>query len=198
MRLLATLTIVIAAAMPSLAQDQIIDRVLATVDGHIITLSDVRAVRALGLVRVPDGNTSARPILDALVDRVLVLEEVDRYQPPEPDPASIEREAAAIRASHASSYDATLVNAGLDESFVRQWVRNTLRIDGYLAQRFAGVLEPTDDDVEGYRRTHADRVANLTDEQLRATVTAERRTTLVREWIDGLRARATITRAPVQ
>ena len=123
---------------------------------------------------------------------------MDRYQPPEPDPGAIEREVAAIRASHASSYDATLVNAGLDASFVRQWVRNTLRIDGYLAQRFAGVLEPTDDDVEGYRRAHADRAASLTDEQLRATVTAERRTTLVREWIDGLRARATITRAPVQ
>jgi len=197
MRLLTTLTIVMATAVPAMAQDQIIDRVLATVDGHVITLSDVRAVRALGLVRVPEGNTSPRPILDALVDRVLVLEEVERYQPAEPEAAAIDRGVAEIRSTHAASYDTALVNSGLDESFVRQWVRNSLRIEGYLGQRFAGVLEPTDDDVEAYRRTHAGTAA-LDDAKLRTTVIAERRATLVGEWIDGLRARATITRAPVQ
>ena len=197
MRLLATLAIVMATAAPSMSQDQIIDRVLATVDGHVITLSDVRAVRALGLVRVPEGNTSPRPILDALVDRVLVLEEVERYQPAEPDAAAIDRGVAEIRSTHTASYETALVNSGLDESFVREWVRNSLRIEGYLGQRFAGVLEPTDDDMEAYRRSHAG-AARLDDATLRTTVVAERRATLVREWIDGLRARATITRAPVQ
>jgi len=197
MRRLTILAIVVAAAAPAMAQDQIIDRVLATVDGHVITLSDVRAVRALGLVRVPEGNTSPRPILDALVDRVLVLEEVERYQPAEPDAAAIDRGVAQIRSTHAASYDTALVNSGLDESFVRQWVRNSLRIEGYLGQRFAGVLEPTDDDVEAYRRAHAESAA-FDDAQLRTTVVAERRARLVGEWIDGLRARATITRAPVQ
>jgi hypothetical protein len=197
MRLLATLAIVMATAAPSMSQDQIIDRVLATVDGHVITLSDVRAVRALGLVRVPEGNTSPRPILDALVDRVLVLEEVERYQPAEPDAAAIDRGVAEIRSTHTASYETALVNSGLDESFVREWVRNSLRIEGYLGQRFAGVLEPTDDDMDAYRRSHAG-AASLDDATLRTTVVAERRATLVREWIDGLRARATITRAPVQ
>jgi hypothetical protein len=197
MRLLATLAIVMATAAPSMSQDQIIDRVLATVDGHVITLSDVRAVRALGLVRVPEGNTSPRPILDALVDRVLVLEEVERYQPAEPDAAAIDRGVAEIRSTHTASYETALVNSGLDESFVREWVRNSLRIEGYLGQRFAGVLEPTDEDVEAYRRSHAE-AAQIDDAKLRTTVVAERRATLVREWIDGLRARATITRAPAQ
>jgi hypothetical protein len=197
MRPLSALVIALTTAVPSVAQDQIIDRVLATVDGHVITLSDVRAVRALGLVRVPEGNTSPRPILDALVDRVLVLEEVERYQPAEPDAAAIDRGVAEIRSTHAASYETALVNSGLDASFVRQWVRNSLRIEGYLGQRFAGVLEPTDDDVEAYRRSHAD-AARMDDAKLRTTVVAERRATLVREWIDGLRARATITRAPDQ
>jgi hypothetical protein len=197
MRLLATLAIVMTTAVPCLAQDQIIDRVLATVDGHVITLSDLRAVRALGLVRVPEGNTSPRPILDALVDRVLVLEEVERYQPAEPDAAAIDRGVAEIHSTHAASYETALLNSGLDESFVREWVRNSLRIEGYLGQRFAGVLEPTDDDMDAYRRAHAD-TARLDDATLRTTVVAERRATLVREWIDGLRARATITRAPLQ
>lgn len=197
MRLLTTLALVMATAVPSMAQDQIVDRVLATVDGHVITLSDVRAVRALGLVRVPEENTSPRPILDALVDRVLVLEEVERYQPAEPEAAAIDGGVAEIRSTHAASYDAALVNSGLDESFVRQWVRNSLRIEGYLGQRFAGVLEPTDDDMDAYRRARAD-AAGVDDATLRTRVVAERRATLVREWIDGLRARATITRAPGQ
>jgi hypothetical protein len=107
---------------------------------------------------------------------------------------------AAIRATHASSYDAALSTAGLDESFVRHWVRNDLRIDSYLAQRFAGVLEPSDDDIETYRRAHAAQAEAagrpLDEASVRAAVTAERRTALVREWIDGLRSRAGVTLAP--
>jgi hypothetical protein len=189
--------IVLAAAVPAPAQDQVIDRVLATVDGHVITLSDVRAVRALGLVRpLPQANRP-RPYLEALVDRVLVLEEVERYQPPEPDPAAVERGVAEVRAAHASSYETALRNSGLDESFVRQWVHNDLRIEGYLGQRFAGVLEPSEDDLEAYRRTHPASGPPADEQHLRAAVVAERRAALVREWIDGLRARAEITMAPV-
>jgi hypothetical protein len=195
-RLLCWLALAASAATPSLAdQDVIIDRVLATVGIHVITLSDVRAVRALGLLPTPQGGTTASA-LDALIDRVLVLEEVERYQPPEPDPATVGRGVAAVRAAHEASYESVLATSGLDEAFVRQWVRNEIRIEGYLTQRFAGVVEPREEDLEAYRRLNATGAQPLDEASVRAAVTAERRAALVREWMDGLRARASITRTP--
>jgi hypothetical protein len=185
-----------AAAVSATAQDVMLDRVLATVDTHVLTLSDVRGVRALGLVRVEASGDATGAVVDALIDRLLVLEEVERYQPPEPDAAAVERGVSAVRASHADSFESALVTSGLDEAFVRQWVRNELRIEGYLAQRFAGVVEPGEDDIEAYRRKHAAEGRPLDETTVRAAVTAERHAALVREWIDGLRARANITRSP--
>ena len=192
----AACLLLLGGAAPAGAQSVLVDRVLATVDAHVITLSDVRAVRALGLVSVPASGDPPRVALDALIDRVLVLEEVERYQPPEPDRAAIDRGVAAVRASHAATYESVLTTAGLDEAFVRQWVRNDLRIEGYLGQRFAGVVEPGEDDIESYRRQHAGGTRPLDDATVRAAVAAERRAALVRDWIDGLRARASITEAP--
>ncbi len=200
MRALTTgvaLAVMLTGAAPSWAQDQVIDRVLATVDGHVITLSDVRAVRALGLLHPPPAAERPRPYLEALIERVLVLEEVERYQPPEPDPAAVERGVEAVRTAHASTYATVLTNFGLEESFIRQWVRNDLRIEAYVAQRFAGVLEPGEDDLEAYRRTHPASGQPPDEEHLRMAVVAERRAALVREWIDALRARAEITISPI-
>ncbi len=39
----------LSGVMPARAADEVIDRVLAVVSGEIITLSDVRAARALGV-----------------------------------------------------------------------------------------------------------------------------------------------------
>lgn len=202
--ILVVISIALGAAPTTVrAQDVLIDRVLATVEGRVITLSDVRAARALGLVTAGTDAGSTEAVLNVLIDRALVLEEVERYAPPEPDPAAIDRAVAAIRAPHAASFDASLRVAGLDDTAVRQWVRNDLRVERYLAQRFAGTVEPTDDDIETYRRRHAEdpgRSGQAPDDAaVRAAVTAERRAALVREWIDGLRARAGLsisTRVP--
>ena len=87
------LAVVWAAAVGA----DVIDRVLATVEGRVITLSDVRIVKTLGLVAVPAGVDADKAILSALIDRLLVLEEVERYAPPEPDGAAVEERVAAVR-----------------------------------------------------------------------------------------------------
>src|SRR6266850_4885668 len=75
-----------------------IDRVLAVVAGQIITLSDVTAARALGLQSPGDAGDPVRAVLSKLMDRELVLAEVERYAPPEPAAAAVDREIDAIRA----------------------------------------------------------------------------------------------------
>src|SRR4051794_30497493 len=76
-----------------------IDRVLAVVTGDLITLSDVNAAYALGLVE--PGPSSADPIRDVLsqlIDRELQLTEVDRFAPPEPTAEAVDEAVAAVRA----------------------------------------------------------------------------------------------------
>src|SRR5205085_6678383 len=74
-----------------------IDRVLAVVAGQLIMLSDVVAVRDLGIVTADAGGDPVGSVLTKLVDRELMLAEVDRYAPPEPENADIDREVAAVR-----------------------------------------------------------------------------------------------------
>lgn len=202
----------LVACMTALATAQssgqeVIERVLATVDGRVITLSDVRMAQALGLVAAGEGAAGLEAARERLVDRVLVLDEVDRFSPPEPDAAAVERGAAAVRARFASAqaFEALLGRLGIDQSVVRQWVRNDLRLQSYIDQRFAGTAEPTREDIENELRQHPE-VFTRNGEPLpaaeaervaRERVTRARRAALVREWVDSLRARATIGRNPI-
>lgn len=144
------------------ARAETIDRVLAVAGGRIITLSDVTAARDLALVRPDAGADAIRAVLTQLIDRELVLTEVDRYAPPEPAADAVERELAAIRARFASTteYEAALARSGIDDKHVRELVRQNLRIRAYQDQRFAAA-DP-------------------------------RRDALIAEWIAGLRRRGDI------
>jgi hypothetical protein len=145
------------------AADEVIDRVLAVVNGEVITLSDVRAARELGRVQPGDAPDPVRVVLSQLIDRVLVLTEVDRFAPPEPTAVSIESafESVVARFESPAAFAATLARLGIDGAFVRDLLREDLRIRAYLDQRFT------------------------------AASTAEQRT-MVDEWVNGLRRRADV------
>jgi hypothetical protein len=135
-----------------------IDRVLAVVAGQLITLTDVTAAHDLGLQSADDADDPVRAVLSKLIDRELVLAEVDRYAPPEPAADAIDREVERIRArfSSADGLAAALARSGIDEKHLRETVRQDLRIRAYLDQRFASALERRqalmDDWMTGLRR----------------------------------------------
>src|SRR5262249_40612161 len=82
--------------------DEIIERVLAGAGGDMIMMSDVRAARELGLIDPGPASDPDREVLTRLIDRALVLAEVDRYQPPEPAADAVDAQLAAIQARFAS------------------------------------------------------------------------------------------------
>jgi hypothetical protein len=182
----------------------VIDRVLAVVNGHLITLSDVRRVVELGLISGGSASDRSASVLPQLTDRRLVLEEVERYAPPEPDAATISARIAVIERQHGgpSGLEARLAALGVDRSWLEQWVRDDLRIHAYIEQRFAGAMEATDDEIENYFREHANEFVRNgqplpTPEAqaiARERVMAARRQALTTEWLDGLRKRAEITK----
>jgi hypothetical protein len=194
---------VLAVLLAGVASAEIIDRVMALVDGHLITLSDVRRAMTLHLVD-RDGTPAPEAVaIERLIDRVLILQEVERYAPPEPEGAMVDTEVREVeRRLGSSNLASTLSNVGASEPWLRQWVRDDLRMRAYIEQRFAGAAEPSDEELENYFRQHPDEFARngqeMTDaaarELARTRVMASRRQVLVNDWLTGLRRRAEIVR----
>jgi hypothetical protein len=143
------------------ARAETIDRVLAVVAGQLITLTDVTAAVDLGL-QPAEGADPVRAVLTRLIDRELMLAEVERYAPPEPAAAAVDREVQRVRQRFASgpAFDAALARSGIDDTHLRETLRQDLRMRAYLDQRFS--------------------------------LAAERRTAVVDEWLAGLRRRGDV------
>jgi hypothetical protein len=182
---------------------EVIDRVLAVVGGHIITLSDVRAATELGLVSTAGAADPIGAALDHLIERKLMLGEVERYQPPEPEAAAVAALLNTVRGRFPSEavFGDVLRLTGTTETRLREMLRDELRIQAYLDERFAGAARPTDEEVARYVDEHRDQFIRdgrpmPTAEALAAArdqLAAERRRALVAEWIAELRSRADVT-----
>jgi len=183
------------------AGDEIIDRVYAVAGGYLIMQSDVLAARELGLVPVGNASDPNRVVLSRLIDRALVLAEVDRYAPPEPSVQAIEAALEEVRARFPTgdAFKRALAGAGMTEAHLRETLRQNLRIRGYYEQRFTVVL-PGDDELGRYYRDRADAftrngvTASFEDvrQQVLQMYIAERRNALAEEWIAGLKRRADV------
>jgi hypothetical protein len=196
----------LALAAPR-ARAQLIDRILAVVAGRPITLSDVTAATRLGLVAgAAEAGDRQQVVLNALIDRQLQLVEVNRYLPPEPPAAAIDADVAQVRARFDSqaAFDRALEETGVGDAQLRAYVRDTLRIEGYLRQRFGASSQPSEDEIVRYYRAHEaaftvngalQPYASVRDEA-RRRVLEERTASLVRDWIAGLRRRGDVTLLP--
>ncbi|OFW04312.1 MAG: hypothetical protein A3I61_10065 [Acidobacteria bacterium RIFCSPLOWO2_02_FULL_68_18] len=184
---------------PSLGAQQLLDRVAARVNGFAITLSDVTAAVALGLVEVPEG-AAEQTAVERLVDRQLVLAEVARFAPPEPSPAAVAREVAAISERTGGRLAAVMESTGLDDARLREMARDNLRIAAYLDQRFGSAVQLAEEEVLQYYRMHPEeftRGGRLmpfvdADDLARERAGAERRAATIAQWMRDLRGRADI------
>jgi hypothetical protein len=126
------------AVAPLRAADEVIDRVMAVAAGEIITLSDVRTAVELGRVQTAGAADPTATVLTQLIDRALVLAEVNRFAPPEPAPQAVDAalDGVVARFASAEAFDSTLARLGVDRPYVRELLREDLRIRTYLNQRF--------------------------------------------------------------
>ena len=198
MRGLARAVIVIAlAAGAARAGAEIVDRVLATVGSQVVTWSDLRAVQTFGIM--PAGLPARTPgeILHSLVDRELMLGEVQRYAAPEPDRELVDRRMAEIRAAfpNAAAYQQALARTAMTEDRLRSHVAADLQIAAYVEQRFGAPGPPASNEVQRYYAEHPAEFTQagrlLPFDQVRAQaqerLAAARQHTLVAQWLDRLR-----------
>jgi len=188
----------------SVPRAQLLDRVLAVVNGEVVTSLDVRAAIVFQLVdqqRIAAGEPA---VLEALIDRQLMIADASRYSVREPEEAEVERGLQAIRARFASrqAFETSAASTGMTEGRLRTVVRDSIRLEHHIEQRFAAAAQPTDDEVAQYYREHLTELSRggvtPTLDQVREAVTAsaaaERRARLVSEWLQRLRQRAEIRR----
>lgn len=190
------------AAQPFQTPGTVLDRILAVVSGGLILQSDVNAALRLGLITVPTEGDRTQVALDRLIERQLMLLEADRYAPPEPSGAEIDAALAVIdkRIGSGERLDAILRETGYTLPQLRLYVRDELRIRAYLLQRFGAPASPLDEEMLEYYRAHQKdftregvaRPFTEVREEVRQALLAERRATLVREWLASLRRRTEV------
>jgi hypothetical protein len=181
----------------------LLERTLAIVGTQVITLSDARAAIRLGLVAsAPTADPAS--VTQLLVDRELVLREVQRYAPPAPSASAVDARIEEIRQRLSAPGEWTRIfdETGFTEVRLRAWVRDDLRTVAYLAQRFASASTPTDAEVAvlfTQQRAEFDR-AGTTFEQaapvLRERLVATRRNELIADWVSDLRRRTDVVILP--
>ena len=136
-RWMAILALVASGVPP--ARGEIIDRIMAVVGGQPVTLSDVNTARLFNLVQPPAGTADPLAyVVDRLIERHLMLAEVDRFQPPEPAPVEITLRIDEIeqRAGSPEAFARALAVTGATRDQLRRHIRDDLRMATYLNQRF--------------------------------------------------------------
>jgi hypothetical protein len=190
----------IAVLLSATPRAEVLDRVLAVVAGDLILLSDIRAAREFGFVTVEGADPDAQA-LARLIDRALILAEVERFAPPEPDAASVDKGVDLVheRFSSPQAFAAALARVGIEERHLREYVRQDLRMSAYLAQRFT-TLPPPEEEIVKYYREHPELYTRngvlMPFESARSEIvqvlTAQGHRALVNDWVAGLRRRADV------
>jgi hypothetical protein len=131
-----------------------------------------------------------------------MLAEVERYAPPEPAPAAVDAALAVIAARFKDvlEMEIALNQSAMSREELRRYVRDSLRIETYLQQRFSSAIQASEDDIVRYYREHSaelmvdGRLRPLDDvrEAVRAAVIHEQREGFVRQWVEGLRRRGSV------
>ena len=156
---LSLISVCAAPGAESSVARRVIDRILATVGGGAdpaVGRGGGVAVRASSSRR-PQGDP-LQWTLDRLIERRLMLIEVDRYGPPEPPRAEstrrMQRDRRTDRIGRAARRDPARDRA-VPSSSCASTFATTCGIDAYLQQRFGAAYQPTDEEiVRYYRDTH--------------------------------------------
>ena len=189
-------------------QAETLDRILAVVEGHVILQSDVRAFVDLQLPIGDNGMGagSEDDVLTYLIERRLVLDEVERYVAADPPPADVERRMAEVedRFPSVAAFEGALGGVGFTRDDLRQVLRDDIRREAYLENRFGAVPAPTAEQLRAHYDAHDGefvedgRTLSFGEARpfLLRLFAEQRRTALIDEWVAGLVRRGQVNRLP--
>ena len=139
-------------APPKTAEPVLVDRILATVDGDPILLSDLQRLTGLGIVRRLEGESDAalhRRALDRMIENRLRLHELDRFGFDQAPVEEIDRRYQNIRGRFATEaeFRAELERLDLDDTRLRLLVARQISILIYVEERLGPRIFVSVDDI---------------------------------------------------
>jgi len=198
---LALAALLFALAAPA-AGRELLDCVIAVVSGTVITLSDARTALQFGLVDAGGEKDPVAVAMQWLVDRQLVLDEVNRTEVSDGSAGDVDAAFAQVRKRLAAGRGeaAALAALGLDQEGARRFVRDTVRVRQYLERRFAVVMPGTDAELRAYYAANAGVFSGgglqLSFDEARPAVERAyqdvQRARAVASWLDRLRRRTEV------
>ena len=184
-----------------------VDRILATVDGDPILLSDLERLIGLGGVRRNEGESDAalrRRALDQMIENRLRLHELDRFGYEQAPLEEIDRRYQRIRDRFASEaeFRAELDRLGLDDTRLRLLVARQISILAYVEERLGPRVFVGVEDIRKYfdeelkpalvARGEAVPPIESVREQIRGVLREKRLNEEIDRWTRDLRAKADI------
>jgi len=201
-------------------QSRLVDRLVAVVDGEVITLQQLHRAVALISTDLVDGRTLACEIpesgeatdseiegavLDCMIDDLLVFQHVRRF----PQFGVVQEDIVAEYARMASRFESTqdfeeaLRGQGLTPEEVRYDLERRALVGNYISARYRSMVDVREDDLHGYyeevlrpemERQGAEMPAfeNVDDEWIRPILVEAEVGRRVDDWVASLRRRAEI------
>lgn len=173
--------------MAGSARGEIIDRIVAVVGGHLITLSDIRTERAIRAVLEEDGPADDNELLSELIDQHIIDLQLDYLPGTEPAASEVEARLNEIKD-----------RKGLSDNAIRNAIREHLRRQRYVAERFRRFEKASDEEVAAYYRdlfipeAHARGLSvipplNDVQELIRGNIIAEKTAEELKKWLNQTR-----------
>ncbi|MBI4714805.1 MAG: SurA N-terminal domain-containing protein [Nitrospirae bacterium] len=192
------------------AEAALLDRVLAAVDGEIITLTDVRIALQFKLVNLrepaadPESPENLKAALSRLIDRKLLLAEARKFSIT-PEGLSEEEISGEIRKVRdllpPETYPATLKRFGITEDDLIRRVREKGAEEKFLNFRIGFFVILSPDAIRKYYQDHAAEYGERPFEEVQGEIetllTRRESDRLLEEYLTRLRGQATIQVNPL-
>jgi len=199
-----TVLIALTALIAAAAGAQMVNGIVAVVNGQVITLLDVQVAAEFGLAGpagAAEGTDARETALESLIDRKLVLDLAREVR--SADPSEIAAATAELKRSMGEeAFAAKLAKFGLTEAALAPYLEERILYDKALALRFSPAIPVSVTEVERYYRdiyvpeqTRLGRAVEPLDRVsggIEAAIRDERRTQQMASWVRDLRKRADI------
>ena len=173
---------------------EVIDRIVAVVEGRIITLSDLRGEREIRAILGEKATTDDATLRKLLVDSYLIEREIADYPNTEVTDAEVDEYVARV-----------VQRPGPASNALRDAVRRRIRIQKFFDIRFRQSIRPTDDEIRRYyedvfvpeaRNRGLQSIPLLTDpavaNAIRENVIQENLDENVEVWLEAVRRRSNV------
>jgi hypothetical protein len=200
-RILALLAIL---ATPAFAVT--VDRIAATVDRQVLTVSEITQMVDLRFFArtEEDDDDHRRNVLDALIAQALRFRDVERFGAQDISADVIEARLVEIqrRFPNEAAFQTAVARTELTLDEVRALVKRQLQVEAYIQERFAPLVFISSEEVDAYYRgtwTQQRRERGLSvpplssvQDEIRAAVRGARLEEEIGKWTAQLRERADV------